>query len=212
MVPGMRDWITNDNAGVVNAWATFAGVAVALLAATFALVQLRLIRKDSHERTRPYVQLDVVPGLQGPGSWDLIIENRGASTALNVVVDGGEYTPQDESDHIVPDLGKYLLAPKTLVPGARRRVMWGYSTNDARIRAGVLEPRDVSVTYLDERRSRSWLGRKRPYRDTFRVGDALAGMVFPAPTEGPKPNNTDMLAHIDRAVRTLNTHVGELRR
>ncbi len=90
--------------------------------------------------------------------------------------------------------------------------MWGYSTDDPHIRAGVLEPRDVVVTYLDERKARSWLGKKRPYHDTFTVGDAFAGVVFPAPTEGPKPNNKDMLAHIDRAVRTLNTHVGELRR
>lgn len=212
MVPAMRDWITNDNAGVATAWATFAGVVVALLAATFALVQLRMIRKDSHDRTRPYVQLDVVPGLQGPGSWDLMIENRGASTALDVVVDGGAYLPQDAQDHIVPDLQKYLLAPKTLVPGARRRVMWGYSLDNPHIRAGVLEPRDVVVTYLDERKATSWRGKKRPYRNTFKVGDAYAPAVFPAPMEGQKPGNQDMLAHIDQALRTLNTHVGELRR
>lgn len=186
MVPAMRGWITNDNAAVATAWATFAGVAVAVLAATFALVQLRLIRKDSRERTRPYVQLDVVPGLQGPGSWDLVIENRGASTALNVVVDGGEYTPQVENDHIVPDLGKYLLAPKTLVPGARRRVMWGYSTNDPHIRAGVLDPRDVMVTYLDERHARSWLRRRDPHRALLNERDRVSQRPLPAGGHRPR--------------------------
>lgn len=140
--PAMYDWITNDNAAVATAWATFAGVAVALLAAVFALGQLRTIGKDSRDRTLAYVQLDVVPGLQGSGSWDLIIENRGASTALSVVVDGGDYSPQDEKDHIVTHLGPCLLELKTLVPGARRRVMWGYATTEPQIRAGVLEPRD----------------------------------------------------------------------
>lgn len=212
MFDSMWQWITSENAAVATAWATFAGVVIGVVAGFLALCQLRMIVKDSRQRTRPYVQLDVVPGLHGPGSWDLIIENRGASTARNVVVDGGEYGIQDQDDHISPNLGKYLLSPKTLVPGARRRVMWGYSTDDPHIRAGVLQPREVVVTYLDDRKARSRFGRRRPYSDTFVVGDGFAGAVFPAPTEGPRPTSSDMLAHIDRAVRTLSTHVGELRR
>lgn len=211
MVQTMWGWINSDNAAAATAWATIAGVGVAVLAATFALVQLWMIRKDSHERTRPYVQLDVVPGLQGLGRWDLIIENRGASTALSVVVDGGEYAPQDAKDHIVGELAKYLLEPKTLVPGARRRVMWGHAY-DSQIRAGVLEPRDVLVTYRDDRKAWWRYGEGRSYRDTFRVGDAFVAVVFPAPAEGAIPGDKDMLAHIDQAVRTLNTHIGELRR
>ncbi|HRY11886.1 MAG TPA: hypothetical protein P5544_18130 [Candidatus Nanopelagicales bacterium] len=208
----MSNWISNQNAEVVVAWATIAGAVVAAIAAAFALAQLSMIRRDSRERTRPYVQLDVVPGLHGPGSWDLIIENRGASSALNVVIDGGEYEAQDADDHIVPNLGAYLLAPKTLVPGARRRVMWGYDTADPPLKAGVLEPRSMSVTYLDERKARSLWGRNRPFRDVFRVGEALGAAVSPAPSEGSKPTTKDQLAHIDRALRMLNTHVGELRR
>ena len=208
----MSNWISTDNADVVVAWTTIAGVAVALLAALAAVRQLAMIRRDSHERTRPYVQLDVIPGLQGPGSWDLIVENRGASTAHEVVVDGGVFKPLDAEDHIAPVIGQYLKTPKTLVPGARRRVMWGYERDDLKLRAGVLEPREVQVSYLDERRARRWWRRRRPFTDTFTVGDAFGSAVFPAPSEGLVPGNSDMLAHIDRALRTLNTHVGELRR
>jgi hypothetical protein len=208
----MWDWITRDNADVVVAWATIAGAVVALLAALAAVRQLSMIRRDSRDRTRPYVQLDVVPGLQGPGSWDLIIENRGVSTALNVVADAGDFQPLDNEDHIAPVIGKYLMTPKTLVPGARRRVMWGYERTDVNVRAGVLEPREVTVTYLDERKASRWWRRRRPYSETLTVGDAFGPAVVPAPFAGPTPNNSDMLAHIDRALRTLNTHVGELRR
>lgn len=208
----MHHWITNDNADVVVAWATIAGVTVALLAALAAVRQLSMIRRDSHDRTRPYVQLDVVPGLQGPGSWDLIIENRGASTALEVVADAGNFEPQDAKDHIAPVIGRYLMMPKTLVPGARRRAMWGYERTDVGVRAGVLEPREITVTYLDERKARRWWRRRRPYEETFTVGDAFGPAVFPAPFEGPTPSEKDVLKHIDRAIRTLNTHVGELRR
>lgn len=208
----MRDWITLENADIVMAWATVAGVVVAFFAALFALSQLRMIRKDSRERTRPYVQLDVVPGLHGPGSWDLIIENRGASTALEVVIDAGDFAPLDAEDHIAPILGNYLLTPKTLIPGARRRVMWGFEPRDRDEKAGVLEPREATVSYFDERTaSRRWL-RRAPYRETFTLGDAFGPAAFPAPIEGSKPNNEDMLAHIDRALRTMNGHIGELRR
>jgi len=208
----MWDWINKDNADIVVAWATIAGVLVALLAAMFALSQLGMIRKDSRERTRPYVQLDVVPGLHGAGSWDLIIENRGASTALQVIIDAGEFTPQDGEDHISPIIGDYLLTPKTLVPGARRRVMWGLSHPERNIKAGVLAPREVKVSYLDERKVRRRWPKAHPYNDTFEVGDAFGAAVFPAPTEGALPNNKDMLAHIDRALRAMNGHIAELRR
>ena len=43
------------------------------------------------------------------GSGDLIIQNRGASTALNVVVDGGEYQASGEDDHIVPHLARWAI-------------------------------------------------------------------------------------------------------
>ncbi|MGG5258639.1 hypothetical protein [Phycicoccus avicenniae] len=206
---GVSVWITKDNVDVVVAWATLAGVAVGALGVLAAIRQLVLIRRDSHDRTRPYVQLDVVPGLQGPGSWDLVIENRGASTALQVVVDPGVIHPLDRDDHISPVVGDYLETPKSLVPGARRRVMWGYDSGG--VKAGVLEPRHVTVTYVDERlAARRW--RTKPYRETLLVGEALGPAAFPAPFEGPKPTSQDMLAHIDRAIRTLNTHVGELRR
>lgn len=208
----MHEWITAANADVVMAWASLAGVVVAFFAALFALSQLRMIRKDSRERTRPYVQLDVVPGLHGPGSWDLIVENRGASAALQVVIDAGLFTPLDADDHIAPIIGDYLLTPKTLVPGARRRVMWGLQQTAGNVKAGVLEPREATVTYIDERKAiRSW-GKPTPYSETFVLGDAFGAAVFPAPSEGSKPNTRDMLAHIDRALRTMNSHIGELRR
>jgi hypothetical protein len=220
----MSDWITKENADVVVAWATIGAALVGLLAALAAVRQLRMIQQDSRERTRPYVQLDVVPGLQGPGSWDLVVENRGASTALEVVIDAGEFTPLDAKDHIAPVIGRYLLTPKTLVPGARRRVMWGYqlrrdvthsdgSKESVLVReAGVLTPREATVTYTDQRKARSWWGRKRSYMETFLLNGAADGAVIPAPTEGPIPGSTDMLQHIDKALRTMNSHLGELRR
>ncbi len=189
-----------------------AGGMIAFFAAVFALSELRMIRRDSRKRTRPYVQLDVVPGLHGPGSWDLIIENRVPPQPLEVVIDAGKFIPVDAEPHIAPRLADYLLAPKTLVPGARRRVMWGFHLTDRNLKAGVLEPRQATVTYLDERKARLGWPTPRACQDTFTLRDAFGAAVFPAPAEGSKPTSQDMLAHIDRALRAMNGHIGELRR
>lgn len=137
-------WITPGNAEVVTAWATVCGALVALGAAVAAIAQLGQVVRDSRDRTRPYVHLDVVPGLHGIGSWDLTIENHGLSTALDVVIDGGDFEQVDEDDYITPHLGEYLLRPKTLVPGARRRIMWSYSTLEPPVRAGIDGPRTIT--------------------------------------------------------------------
>lgn len=207
---GMFHWINDHNANVWTAWATVATAAIAALAALVALRQLGQIRRDSRDKARPYVQVDVVAGLHGPGSWDLIIENTGASAAVEVTIDAGELTPADAKDHISADLAAYLNAPHTLVPGARRRVMWAYDTNNTR--AGVLRACTARIRYFDERTAKHWWTRLRPYRATYLLEDPIGGNPYPAPTEGPVPNNSDMLQHINRALRTLNIHVGELRR
>lgn len=209
----MCSWIANENADVVTAWATAAGVLVGLIAALAAIRQLRMISRDSRDRTRPYVQLDVVPGLQGPGSWDLIIENRGASAAHDVRIDAGTLEPVDDEDHIVGALSVYLATPRTLVPGARRRLMWAFNLPDRGIRAGVLEGRTVQVLYRDEqgmRRRRP----SRPFEDNFLLEDvtSTAAGIYPAPTEGRTTNSNDPLKNINLAVRSLSAHVGELRR
>jgi hypothetical protein len=214
----MLHWITKDNAEIVSAWATSAAVLVALVASCIALLQLRHIRKDSRDRTRPYVHLDVVPGLHGPGSWDLVLENKGASTAVDVIVDAGRINPQSKDDNIASTVPQYLLAPKTLVPGARRRIRWGYRLVDEegneKLRMGVLDPHKLTVTYLDEWRDRFWWRRWRKYKAAFTVGDAFMLPVFPAPTEGntSTANDDTVLKDINLALRALNTHVGELRR
>lgn len=209
----MCSWITTENAAVFSAWATAAGVLVGLVAALAALHQLRMISRDSHDRTRPYIQLDVVPGLQGPGSWDLIIENRGASAAHDVRIEAGTLEAADDEDHIVGPLAVYLATPRTLVPGARRRLMWAYHLPERKIRAGVLEERTVEVSYRDEQGMRR-RRRRDPYKERFLLEDVTdtAAGIYPAPTEGRASTSGDPLKDINLAVRSLGTHVGELRR
>lgn len=207
----VSDWVTVANAEVVTAWASIGAAAIAGVAALVGLGQLRMIRRDSRERTRPYVQVDVVPGLQGPGFWDLIVENKGASGAYDVTVEVGALPPADAADHIVEPLEAFLSSPRVLVPGARRRVMWAMQVNGER--AGVLEAKLVKVRYYDLGNARKQF-RKRAITEEFLLEDctALAAGAYPAPIVGSTSSRSDDLKDLNLAVRTLNTHVGELRR
>jgi hypothetical protein len=46
--------------------------------------QLRLLRQQAEREGRPYVTLDVLPGLHGAWTWDLVVTNTGRTAAKGV--------------------------------------------------------------------------------------------------------------------------------
>lgn len=191
------------------------GAGTGVIAAVIGLQNLVHLRKDSKSRSRPYIYVEPVPGLHGEGSWDLRIANLGASIANDVrlsVLEGWE--PVDESDRYTPAIQKALKDPITLPPGSSLRLMWRLdrpADNDKRHVAGAPENATIAVTYKGvlDRKSRQ-LG----YSDEFPIRTDL-GVAVPVPTGGNKLNGIEEgkeLRNIDRALRALNRHVGELRR
>ena len=179
------------------AWRTLSG----------ARTQLSLLRAQAEREGRPYVTADVVPGLHGPGSWDLVVTNSGKTAARDVSFDFDPWKPKDSDDHIIPSLVAYLQASHMLAPGARHRLMWRMNPeHDAgRTEAGADPKGRLTVKYSSDQ--------GETYTDTFAFDVDLLGAASPAPTEGPKAIGTDKeLARIDQAIRTLSVHVGELRR
>ncbi|WGY04330.1 hypothetical protein QI633_11290 [Nocardioides sp. QY071] len=168
--------------------------------------QLRLLQEQAQRDSRPYVTVRAVPGLHGAGFWDLVVENFGKSAAYEVTVDAGPITPRDANDHISERLADYLATPRTLVPGARERVMW--RSEDAPS-MGVTEsgaPAAVTcrLSYRNEQLDQ--------FEETYPLDLMGYGAVVPMPTEGPRASGTGKeLANIEKALRTLNVHVGELR-
>ncbi|MDJ0379142.1 hypothetical protein [Cryobacterium sp. PH31-L1] len=132
---------TETPADLVPSWieaiATLVGVVVALAAIVFTVVQLRLTSRQMREtaiqeaqnseaQTRPYVGIDIVPGLAGAGSMDIIIENHGRTTARDIRMSlvGDTFRAQSDGDVIGEALGRLFATGFDLAPGARRRVFW----------------------------------------------------------------------------------------
>lgn len=181
----------------------------ALVTALIGAVQIVLLRRQMKEDARPYIVVDVVPGLHGAGSWDFVLQSTGRSTAHCVTVTTDPALGSEElhsEDHITDPLVKYLGQARSLPPGARHRVMWRYE-HEGEESAGAPAKISVRTTYRDDHRKR--------YTGTFEFDiDALA-KVAPVPNDGPRKSGSENgkeLQNIDRAIRNLARHVGELRR
>lgn len=191
------------------------GVGTGLVAAWVGLANLKHLRTDSKNRSRPYIFVEPVPGLHGDGSWDLRIANLGASIANDVRLSvSPNWDPVDDEDRHTPAIKKVLENPITLPPGSRLRLMWRLdrpADNGKREVAGAPENTKIEVTYKGDLDRKS---RARGYSDKFSVRTDL-GVAVPVPTGGNKLIGREEgkeLQNIDRALRALNRHVGELRR
>ncbi|GCE44917.1 hypothetical protein Rhow_000543 [Rhodococcus wratislaviensis] len=168
---------------------------------------MTLLREQAEQERRPYVVADIVPGLHGPGSTDLVIQNLGRSIARGVLVDIGPLSKRNDKDHISDPLGRYLTNPQILVPGARHRVMWHHVGNPetGQADAGVPGTVPARITYTDDNGIE--------YSETYELGIANMTSVSPVPTTGPRRSGSNSeLADIDHALRAIAGHVGELRR
>lgn len=199
-------WVTAVGAAV-TAVATVGLVVVAHRTLGGAKGQLTLLRAQAEQERRPYVVADIVPGLHGAGTTDLVIANPGRSIARKVIVDIGPLIERHEHDHISGALGRYLTTPKVLVPGARQRVKWHDVGNadTGRDDAGVIGIVSARITYTDVN--------DVEYCETYELDFANMTSASPVPTTGPRRvGSGNELADIDYALRALAGHVGELRR
>jgi hypothetical protein len=133
--------------------------------------------------------------------------------ALNSKFSFENWPRAGSDDYITEDLIRFLREPQTLVPGARKRVVW---RADGTGRTGSSEPaigfpdgRALKLTYSDEL--------EKQYQTEISFNLSVLGAATPVPQEGPRSTGTQIdekksLADINHALRTLNVHVGELRR
>ncbi|WP_292766901.1 hypothetical protein [Microbacterium sp. UBA3486] len=211
----------------IEAIATLVGVIVALVAIVFTAVQIRLTARqmretsaqeaqNSEDQTRPYVGIDIVPGVGGMGSMDIIFENHGRTSARNITVrlSEDEFREQSEGDIIGPALARLFAVPFDLAPGARRRVMWQIPADEnASPRGHMGTPVAGGVKF-----SYDWVpGGDRPvrhYDDAIDYDLTEYPKLIPMPTTGatahgssPEAQQTNLL-HVLRAIAV---HIGGLR-
>lgn len=201
----MLDWITAIGS-VATAVGTGALAIVAHRTLTNAGSQLEHLKDDSARQTRPYVFLEIVPGLQGHGAWDLRIKNMGASIAHDVHISVGELRPLSDDDRVVAPLKNFLDRSVTLPPSAGMRIVWRRDDRSRGLLEGAPSSADVSVSYKGPDGNE--------YSEAYVLNTEAWGEAMPAPQEGSSRNSGSdkEVANIAYALRSLNVHMGELRR
>lgn len=122
-----------------------------------------------------------------------------------VKVDGLESKGVD--DYISEPLERYLTAPRSMAPGTGQRVMWraDVDAETGSPEAGASDTASAVVSYTDAQGA--------SFDEAYDLSTALFGAISPSPTEGPRALGSGKeLANVERALRTLNMHVGEMRR
>jgi hypothetical protein len=158
-------------------------------------------------QSRPYVFVQLKPGLAGLGTWDLVVSNSGQSNARDLVIETDDW-PAHEDDVTSP-LRRFFQARQTLPPGQSIRTYWrmtvtGGSTwgDGSSDPVGMPKRVGLRLTYTSDDPALP------TYSDTFLIDEDTIGLT-PAPADGPEPkpslsnNQKDlhkMLAAIARAI------------
>ncbi|MGO4104704.1 hypothetical protein AB4Y63_12180 [Leifsonia sp. YAF41] len=223
---------TETPADLVPSWieaiATLVGVIVALAAIVFTVVQLRLTSRQMREtaiqeaqnseaQTRPYIGIDIVPGIAGAGSIDIIIENHGRTTARNIRVSlvGDTFRAQSDGDVIGEALGRLFATSFDLAPGARRRVFWQIPADENSSPRGHMgTPVAAGIAFVYD-----WApGDDRPvrnYADSIQYDLTEYPKLIPLPSTGstaqgasPETQSKNLL----HTLRAIAANVAEIRR
>lgn len=224
MIWGME---TSESAAWVAAWA---GIATAL--GTLGLVWVALVawhtargtleaaraaseaaraaneqaRRDSIERTRPYVYLELVPGLGGDNAFDVRVVNTGRSAARELTIDFNAWP--ETPDDVAESVQELFETSRTLPPGCSIRAMWQLKGNfsDGTTSAGIADDGHATVRYTSDDPS------EPQYRDTFDLRTGKSGF-WPVPERGAEPGSLSGDARkFYMLARVLVRRVGELGR
>ena len=192
---------------VIEALGALSSIATAI-AAIAAVVSLRLMARDSWDRSKPYVYAQPVPGLWGGGSADLRVVNHGQSLARDVRIEFKDFDWSDlGEDHVLKALDKGVRGKKVdLPPGAALRFMWRHISKEG-VRYGMPDEQWVDIRYVDVR--------GKCHSEKYLISNLMA-KAMPTPIQGAERTSGEKevreIANISLAIRALNNHVGELRR
>ncbi|WP_022891125.1 hypothetical protein [Agromyces subbeticus] len=212
----------------IEAVATVVGVIVALIAIVLTLKQVRMTAQqmrqasereaqDSEDQTRPYVGLDVLPGLGGAPSFDMVIENFGKATAYDVRLRlvNEEFGPQSESDEIGSALGRLFAVGFDLAPGARRRVFWRLPADENASPSGAMGAPEAAEVVVEYGWEPGGDRESRVFKDRLRYDLSEYPKLTPSPTKGARTIGSTTDAQLKNAVHALGAiaeHVAEIRR
>lgn len=212
----------------LSAWSTFATAVFTLLLVVAAVVAWRTAkaaltasrgaseaaeaaneqaRLDSIEQTRPYVFVELLPGLAGANTFDVRISNSGRSPARELTLNYDAWPAA--LDDVATALHRFFSTPRTLPPGTSIRALWRATGNftDGTSEAGLGTSGSITAKYTSSDPSAP------RYVEQFDVPIDTSGL-WPVPEDGPNPSsgmNGDALQFY-KLGQALVRRVGELGR
>jgi hypothetical protein len=174
-----------------------------------ALAANEQLRRDSIAQTRPYVFVEVLPGLGGVASWDIRITNTGRSTARKLAWEPHWWPGADDAVTLAL---REFTKERVLPPGSSIRAIWrveGPGVGAVPSRADEMGmDRQVPVDVKYRRDDPDGIA----YVDTFDMNTHGAGL-WPVPEEGPVPSKLDATEkQFYKLLQVLVRRIGELGR
>lgn len=139
---------------------------------------------DSIEQTRPYVNVEILPGLSGVTCWDVRIKNTGRSTARNLTLDYDSWPVR--LDDVATSIKELFETPRSMPPGSSIRAIWRLQAKNGKFTdgtsvAGLGRTGQVKARYSSDDPSQP------DYSDSFDVMIEKAGF-WPVPEGGLNPD------------------------
>lgn len=137
---------------------------------------------DSIAQTRPYIFVEIVPGLTGQAAYYVRIANVGRTSARAVTINFDSWP--DQLDDVASPLKELFETPRTLPPGSRIRSIWRIDGNftDGSTEAGMpISVGTAVVTYKSDDPSRP------TYADIYELRTDKSGL-WPVSEDGPTPD------------------------
>lgn len=135
-------------------------------------------RRDSKARTRPYVWVEILPGLAGVGTYDVRITNTGRTPARSLRLEFDSWP--DSLDDVGRAVRQFFETPRTLPPNCSVRSYWRLEGDftDGTTEAGLPKHGCIAVSYRGDEPSEG------TYADSFDVMIDQSG-IWPVPEVGP---------------------------
>ncbi|MGD8202452.1 hypothetical protein ACQE98_17560 [Ornithinimicrobium sp. W1679] len=184
-------WINENGTGL--------GGIAAIVTAMIAILALRATQRDSHDRTRPVIIVELQPAEHNTDAIDLVVRNYGLSAAFEVQV---EFDPElCVPEHDGPYMTTYLLRRyqrplSLLAPGQELRNIWAsyrdMGGEDLENHEPTPDVATAAVSYLD--------GQGRRYAQTFDLSIEAVSMTTFSISSTSIPGR---LASVDKSLRTI---------
>lgn len=214
----IADWTNVIQAicAIVSTICVAAALWVSVRQILLTVEQIRLssqqAKRESGDRNRPYIAMDVVPGIARGGTWDLRIKNTGGTAARNIRISlrNSRFIPNENPDEskIYDKLIQFCNTSFDLMPSACRRLRWTVTDHNGGVRVGAPLQATIQVSY-------EWkdLDQARGYVDYLPYD--CETLLLPVPASGSKYSGNpdkEQAKKIENALRAIAINVGEINR